>query len=585
MNTASTIPAEMDPGPSPSATWRGVGLLVITLFAYYPILDAGFVWNDDDLSTILALIDQGGLSAVWFSSEAFNYWPMTWTSYWLEHQVFGTDPATGLPDPTSYHVVNVLCHAMACLLLWRVLARLEVPGAWLIAAVFAVHPVNVESVAWITQRKNVLAMLFYLVALNQFLKFEISNRRWHYQTALGAFLLAMLSKGAVVAMPLVLLLLAWWKNGRVTRTDLFRAIPFLVVAIVMSGVEIWFQQVRAIGGETIRDAGVAERLMATGPVAWFYLHKTLLPIELSFVYPLWTFDATRVSQWLPLCAGVTVLGTLAWATRAGLNRGPLAAVLYTLSSLGPVLGLVDIYFFRYSLVADHYQYIAMPGLLALFVGGATHLARARGIDRLTRRTASVAVVAVLAGLTWQQVGIYRSPQQLWKDTLAKNPSCWLAHNQLANLVSTRSQFDDARQHYLTALELIEHQFGAGHVETARVHNNLGVLLGQASRDSTDPTLMPIAITHLEKACRIAPQRGEYVESLAGVLKERGRNDRAISHLTRHVGRQPADRSAWLMLASCLEEAGRASEAARARERARGQIPVDNRPDVPVSSPR
>ena len=585
MNTSSTIPADTDPGSSPASTWRVVGLLAITVFAYYPVLDAGFIWNDDDLTAILALVDQGGLSAVWFSSEAFNYWPVTWTSYWLEHQVFGTDPDTGLPDPTSYHVVNVLCHAMTCLLLWRVLARLEIPGAWLVAAVFAVHPVNVESVAWITQRKNVLAMLFYLVSLNQFLEFEQSNRRWHYRVALGSFLLAMLSKGAVVAMPLVLLLRAWWKNGRVTRTDLFRAIPFLVVAIVMSGVAIWFQQVRAIGGETIRDAGVAERLMATGPVAWFYLHKTLLPIELSFVYPLWTFDPTRVVQWLPLCAGVAVLGTLAWATRAGLNRGPLAAVLYTLLSLGPVLGLVDIYFFRYSLVADHYQYIAMPGLLALFVGGAAHVARVRGIDRLTQRAASIALVTVLAGMTWQQVGFYRSPQQLWRDTLTKNPACWLAHNQLANRASSSSRLDDARQHYLTALELIEHQFGAGHVETARVHNNLGVLLGQASRDSTDPTLMPIAITHLETACRIDPQRGEYVESLAGVLRERGRNDRAISRLTRHVDRQPGDRSAWLMLASCLEEAGRASEAAQARQRARSGIPVDNRPGVPVSSPR
>jgi len=585
MNTSSTIPADTDPGPSTASIWRVVGLLAITVFAYSPVLDAGFIWNDDDLTAILALVDQRGLSAVWFSSEAFNYWPVTWTSYWLEHQVFGTDPATGLPDPTSYHVVNVLCHAMACLLLWRVLARLETPGAWLVAAVFAVHPVNVESVAWITQRKNVLAMLFYLVSLNQFLEYEKSNRRWHYPVALGSFLLAMLSKGAVVAMPLVLLLLAWWKNGRVTRTDLFRAIPFLVVAVVMSGVEIWFQQVRAIGGETIRDAGVAERLMATGPVAWFYLHKALLPIELSFVYPLWTFDPTRVAQWLPLLAGVAVLGTLAWATRAGLNRGPLAAVLYTLLSLGPVLGLVDIYFFRYSLVADHYQYIAMPGLLALLVGGAAHVARVRGIDRLTQWAVSIALVTVLAGMTWQQVGFYRSPQRLWRDTLAKNPACWLAHNQLANLVSSSSRLDDARQHYLTALELLEHQFGAGHVETARVHNNLGVLLGQASRDSTDPTLMPIAITHLETACRIDPQRGEYVESLAGVLRERGRNDRAISRLTRHVDRQPGDRSAWLMLASCLEEAGRASEAAQARQRARTGIPVDNRPDVPVSSPR
>ncbi|HAB14579.1 MAG TPA: hypothetical protein DCE47_23090, partial [Planctomycetaceae bacterium] len=152
--------------------WQAATLLAATLLAYLPVLDAGFVWNDDDLTAILALVQRQGLSAIWFSSEAFNYWPVTWTSYWIEHQVFGTNPATGLPHPTSYHVVNVLLHAAGSLLLWRVLVQLEIPGAWLAATVFAVHPVNVESVAWITQRKNVLAMVFYLVAIWQFLDFE-----------------------------------------------------------------------------------------------------------------------------------------------------------------------------------------------------------------------------------------------------------------------------------------------------------------------------------------------------------------------------------------------------------------------------
>ena len=152
--------------PPPDTTlWQAVVLVAVTLLAYFPVTSAGFIWNDDDLTAILKLIDQGGLSAVWLSSEAFNYWPMTWTSYWIEHQLFGTDPATGLPFPTSYHIVNVLLHAISSLLLWRVLTRLEVPAAWLVAAVFAVHPVNVESVAWITQRKNVLALFFYLIHL------------------------------------------------------------------------------------------------------------------------------------------------------------------------------------------------------------------------------------------------------------------------------------------------------------------------------------------------------------------------------------------------------------------------------------
>ena len=572
-------PITTDPGTaSPAGTARqAVLLLAVTALAYLPVLNAGFIWNDDDLTEILALIDRGGLSAVWFSSEAFNYWPMTWTSYWIEHQVFGTDPASGLPYPTSYHVVNVLLHAAASLLLWRVLARLEIPAAWLVAAVFAVHPVNVESVAWITQRKNVLAMVFYLVALCQFLEFEQTSRPTRYLAALGAFLLAMLSKGAVVAMPLLLLLLAWWRRGRVTRSDLVRSLPFLAVAVVMSAAEIWFQQVKAIGGETIRDAGIAERVMATGPIAWFYLQKALLPLELAFVYPLWQFDPSNALQWLPLFAGLGVLGVLAWATRAGLPRGPLAAVLYTLLSLGPVLGLVDIYFFRYSLVADHYLYVAMPGIIALIIGGAAQLARIRHVDQLTLRVVSIGLLTVLVGLTWQRVGIYQSPQRLWHDTLARNPGCWLAHNQLANLVKSSQKVDDARGHYLSALELIERQFGHGHVETARVHNNLGMLLGQASRGAASPDLMPQAITHLETACRIDPDRGEYVESLAGVLQEQGRLDRAIGRLREFVRRHPHDRSAWTVLANCLEDAGRRAEADAARRRGRTGDPRRQQP--------
>jgi len=557
--------------------WQALMLLAATLLAYLPVLDAGFIWNDDDLPAILALIQRQGLSAVWFSSEAFNFWPVTWTSYWIEHQLFGTNPATGLPHPASYHVVNVLLHAAAGLLLWRVLVRLEIPGAWLAAAVFAVHPVNVESVAWITQRKNVLAMVFYLVSLWQFLDFEQTGRRSRHLAAIVAFLLGMLSKGAIVAMPLVLLVLAWWRRGRVTRTDVVRTLPFWAVSIVMSGVEIWFQQVRAIGDETIRQADLAERVMATGPIAWFYLQKALVPLDLSFVYPLWRFDTSDLMQWLPLAAGLAVLFVLVWATRTGLGRALLAAVLYVLLSLGPVLGLVDIYFFRYSLVADHYQYVALPGVIVLVIGGLSHAARIRNVDRLSLRVASIGLLAMLAGLTWQQVGIYQSPQRLWRDTLARNPGCWLAHNQLANLVSSSQKIDEAREHYLAAVELIERQFGSGHVETARVHNNLGMFLGQASRQAGEPRLMHQAVTHLETACRIDPDRGEYVESLAGVLQEQGQLDRAIDRLNDFVVRHPKNGRVWLLLAGCLEESGRMAEADAARRRGRSDDPRRQQP--------
>jgi len=252
-------------------------------------------------------------------------------------------------------------------------------------------------------------------------------------------------------------------------------------------------------------------------------------------------------------------------------------VLYTLFCLGPVLGLVDIYYFRYSLVADHYQYVAMPGLIVLVVAAAARFAHRHTIDRVTLRVASLGLVAVLGGLTWQQVDIYQTPQQLWRDTLARNPGCWLAHNQLANLVNSSQKVDDARQHYLEALRLIEHQFGAGHVETARVHNNLGMLLGQSARVDSDPAMMLQAITHLETACRIDPDRSEYIESLAGVLKEQGQIERAIVRLRDFVARHPDAAGTWIVLADCLVAVGRGAEADEARRRSRQADPRRQHP--------
>ncbi len=568
----TSLPGTLPSHPARPPAWQAAVLLAATLLAYAPVLDAGFVWNDDDLDDILALVDREGLGAVWFSTETFNYWPVTWTSYWVEHEVFGDDPATGRPRPTSYHVVNVLVHAACSLLLWRVLVRLGVPGAWLAGLVFAVHPVNVESVAWITQRKNVLAMLFFLASLRWWLDFQQHGGHRRYAAAVVAFLLGMLSKGAIVACPLVLLLLAWWKRGRILRADILQVIPFLVIAAVMSAVEIWFQHVKAIGGETVRDAGLAERLMAIGPIAWFYLGKALLPLKLCFVYPLWQFDVSAAGEWLPLIAGITVVVT-AWVTRRSLTRGPLTALLYYLLCLGPIVGLVDVYFFKYSLVADHYQYVALPGVIALIIGSATHLANQHGTDSTPARVAAAGLVAVLAGLTWQQSANYRTPQRLWLRTLQQNPDCWMAHNQLGNLVTSTRRLDDAREHYRAALKLIERQFGPDHVEAARIHHNLGVLLGQASRQATAGGLVTESLEHLETACRLAPDRGDYLVSLAGVRQERGETERAIRELQGFLQQHPrASKAAWQTLADLLQEQGRPTEAAEALRRFRAVDP-------------
>jgi hypothetical protein len=340
---------------------RGLGtvalLVVLTCAAYWPSLRGGFLWDDDVLLTNSSMVKApDGLYRIWFTTEPVDYWPMTNTSFWLEWRLWGL-------HATGYHVTNLTLHIANAFLLWAILRRLRIPGAWLAALIFGVHPVNVESVAWIAQRKNTLSMLFFLSSILWYLKAEIGGpRRWYWFSVL-AFALAMLSKASVVVLPAVLLLIVWWRRDRITRSDVVRTLPFVLVAIGLTLVSIAFQARGA--EEAIRHATAAERMLGAGAIVWFYLYKALLPIHLVFVYPQWQVDAGDVRWWVPLAAAVAATSLLVWQRRRPWGRALLFAWLFFCVALLPVMGFVDIAFMRYSLVADHYQYIAIIGVIAL----------------------------------------------------------------------------------------------------------------------------------------------------------------------------------------------------------------------------
>jgi hypothetical protein len=355
-------------GSSPPR-WEAAGgaaaILLCVALAYLPTLGAGFLWDDDSMLVNNIVLQDHGLFRAWFSTQQLNWWPVTSTSYWLEHWLWGLNPA-------GYHATNLLIHAGCAFLIWRILRRLRVPAALPCALLFAVHPVNVESVAWIAQRKTILSLLFFLLALLAYLAFDASGRRRLYAGSVACFALALLSKGAVVALPLVILLCLWWLRGAVRRRDLLRSLPFFALAGVMSAVEIWFQYTRVIGANTVREEGLLSRLAGAGSVVWFYLGKALMPMGLSFVYPRWHIDPAHWLAWLPDLALAAALW-LAWRARTGAGRPVLFALAYTVLMLLPVLGFFDIYFMRYSLVADHYQYGSMIGVVALATAAARRL--------------------------------------------------------------------------------------------------------------------------------------------------------------------------------------------------------------------
>ncbi len=423
----------------------------------------------------------------------------------------------------GYHAVNVLLHALAAVLLWRVLQRLAIPGAWLAALIFAVHPVNVESAAWITERKNTLPLVFYALTLLGYLRFEQTGQRRWYGLALLAFLLALLGKTSVVMLPVVLLGCAWGQRGRVTRVDLWRSVPFFILAVGLGLVTVWFQHYRAIGDDVVRTDGWGSRWAIAGWAVWFYLSKALLPIRLCFVYPRWTVDAAAWWPFWPAAALVAGFAVLA-AYRRTWGRPFLLGLGYYVLTLLPVLGFVNIYFMRYSLVADHWQYPGLIGVIALVVGWACRWVERRepAVQRVAGGGAAV-LVGVLSVLSWRQARLYQTEEALYLDTLAQNPSAWLAHNNLAGVLNRQNRFADSLPYLSEALRL--------RPDFPEAHNNLGVALEGLSR-------LDEAVAHLNQALELRPNYLEAHYNLARIMIRLSRFDDAIRHSRRVLDLSP-----------------------------------------------
>lgn len=327
-------------------------LVTAVAVAYWPSLRGDFIWDDDALITRNAAIQApDGLYKIWFTRETLDYWPVTNTSFWLEWRAWHT-------HALGYRIVNVVLHTINAILIWLILRNLGIPGAYLAALLFAVHPVNVESVAWIAQRKNTLSMCLFLLSILSYMR----GTRTSYVVSVGFFLLAMLAKGSVVILPAVLLLIVWWTHRRIAIRDVVLMLPFLAIGAVLTWVNVWFQT--RGGQEVIRNATIVERMAAAGAMVWFYLYKAILPAQLAFVYPRWNVNPSNILWWLPFIALVFVsVALFRWRHRPA-GRAMLFAWAFYCVALVPVLGFVDVYFMKYSLVADHYQYVAIVGVIS-----------------------------------------------------------------------------------------------------------------------------------------------------------------------------------------------------------------------------
>lgn len=593
-------------------------LLLALLVAYRPALDGEFLWDDDDnIVNSWPLREPGGLARIWLEPGATQqYFPALHTLWWLEWRAFGD-------DPRGYHVVNLLLHFAAACLLARVVRLLGLPGPWFTAALFALHPLCVESVAWITEGKNTLSLCFLLAALAAYLRSEgfplceaaasrmksrgggdddvhvlesftartipspapaanVTRPMAWYFTSLGLFTLAVLSKTNAVALPGIILVLLAWRRGRLTMRDFLRVLPMITigaaVAVVVVGVER-----RLMGGSRAEfDWPWIERIIVAGRACWFYLGKILWPHPLTFIYPRWQIDPHDATARLWLLAAVA-LPLVLWSLRKRLGFAPLAAVLIFGGTLLPVLGLMPIYGQIFSYVADHWTYLSLVPIVVLVGSGLAYLASghaSRAVERSRLAPlGAVAMLAALAFLTWRQTPIYHNELTLWTDTLANNPGCWLAHNNLALKLIAEDQPAEAARHLAAALEL-RPRFKEAYVNRgliaveqgrraeaaadfrraleidphmADAHANLALLLIDADQPAE-------AVTHLQAVLRRNPRFPQARASLGLLLARTGNMPQALAELQLALEQDPQDLKAMVNLGTVLAGAGRGEEA-------------------------
>jgi Tfp pilus assembly protein PilF len=450
-----------------------IAIIVAAVFiSYLPgLLRADFVWDDELLVTRNPLLqDLSGLAEVWSGGRTPDYFPVTNTVFWIEHHLFGQ-------NPTGYHAVNLLLQSLNAVLVWTMLQQLGVPGAWLAGLIFGIHPVHVESVAWISELKNVLSLFFALLSILCFL--EIDNKRvlsskTAYAASLLFFILALLAKTQVVFLPVVLLLCQWWLDRQLPkkqwieslRQQLIRISPFFLIAIALGLVTISFQN-RGIGEETIVLGGIGRRLANAGMAVWWYMGKLFVPVDLIAIYPHWRFGPPQLMEWLPLAALACVLVILWWWRTQG-TGGALFAFTCFVVALAPVLGFVRMAFARSgTIVADHCQYFADISLIAFFSAAVAILwARQQQGIRIAMIAILLPMLGAMGSSTWNRTNVFRNEETLWGDTLAKNPNAWQAHARLGQLFFKQERYAEAEQEFEKTVELKP--------ELAEHHNLLGL---------------------------------------------------------------------------------------------------------------
>jgi protein O-mannosyl-transferase len=531
----------------------GVLLLGATLVAYLPVWRAGLIWDDDGHVTRADLRSLRGLWRIWFEPGATQqYYPLLHSAFWLEHRLWGD-------APLAYHLANLALHALVALLLYRLLRNLALPGALFAAWAFALHPVCVESVAWISEQKNTLSAALCLAAALAYVRFDRLRRPSAYLLAIVLFALALATKTVTATLPAALLVLFWWKRGRIAwKGDVLPLVPMFLIGAGAGLVTAWVERAYIGASGSAFDFSLADRILVAGRALWFYLGKLIWPADLIFIYPRWTLDASDPAQYVyPVAAAVVLAGLFALRRR---SCGPLAAALLFAGTLFPALGFINVYPFVYSFVADHFQYlaaaIAISAVAAGVAGAAGHLSRG---GRIAVGAAGAGVVGGLAWLTSLQCATYVDAETLWRTTLERNPACWMAYENLGGVYMKENRADLAVPQFQRALDL--------NPDDAEAMNELGVATMEQGR--TDP-----AVALFDRALEIAPNSAETHINLGVALLQKGLPEKAANQFQHAAQIEPRNAKARKDLATAYLQEGQWGDAVAQYQRA-AEIEPDN----------
>jgi tetratricopeptide (TPR) repeat protein len=567
-----TIAPQSPPHPWWNRRWFHALLLVaLIVFAYQPAWDAGFVWDDDDYVTHNPLLSApDGLKRIWFSTDSpSQYFPLVYTTFRIEYALWGL-------NSSGYHWVNILMHAANALLVWQLLRRLNVRGSWLAAAIFALHPVQVESVAWISELKNVQSLFFFLLALLAWVEFvarsesrelraesrehgtkpptnrsalssrlsALSSSHW-YALAIVCHALALFSKTTACTLPAALVLVLWLKGRPLTLSRWIQVVPFVAMGVAMGLVSIWWEKHhQGTVGDTY-TLTLLDRFLVASRALWFYLGKLAWPSNLTFNYPLWVIDRSDPLAYVWLVATAALGGAIYYARRFIGRTAEVAAVFFA-AMLSPLLGFVMLYTFKYTFVTDHYQYVAMLGPVALVAAGlSTALGSLATRNAFLKPVCYGLVVATLAVLTWRQSRMYEDLETLWNTTIARNPTSYMGHNNLGAIYLGQGKIDEAIARFRSALEILPNHGNA--------HGNLANALLQKGQHEE-------AVVHFRRAAEIEPNNAKAHSDLAFGLLQIGATEPALAHAKKATELLPAAPEFHTIFGLALMQAGRGNEA-------------------------